>query len=81
VRVFRPPIPVEVIVNDGQIERIQGEGDIQGEVRASSGPWRVEEGWWRDAPEAREYWDVEVGNAMYRVYETSNGWKVDARYE
>ena len=81
VRVFRPPIPVDVIVHDGQIERIQGEGDIQGDVRASSGPWRVEEGWWRDAPEAREYWDVEVGNAMYRVYETEKGWKVDARYE
>ena len=81
VRVFRPPIPVEVTVNDGRIEHIQGEGDLQGDVRASSGPWRVEEGWWRDAPDAREYWDVEVGNAMYRVYETNEGWKVDARYE
>ena len=81
VRVFRPPLPVDVTLNDGQIARVDGEGDIKGDVRAASGPWRVEEGWWREAPGAREYWDVEIGNAMYRVYETREGWKVDARYE
>jgi protein ImuB len=85
VRVFRPPIPVEVITRevDGevQIERIEGEGEIAGTVRISSGPWRIEEGWWRDAPAAREYWDVEVGANVYRVYETSGGWVVDARYD
>jgi protein ImuB len=82
VRVFRPPIPVEVIVNEEkQIKHVTGEGDINGPVHVSSGPWRIEEGWWKDTPEAREYWDVEVGSSMYRVYQTSEGWRVDARYE
>ncbi|HEX9160082.1 MAG TPA: hypothetical protein VF980_00115, partial [Thermoanaerobaculia bacterium] len=64
-----------------QIERIEGEGDISGPVRLSSGPWRIEEGWWKDAPAAREYWDVEVGAAVYRVFECGAGWVVDARYD
>lgn len=86
VRVFRPPIPVEVItrVVDGEtkIERINGDGDISGPVHMSSGPWRIEEGWWRDVPAARQYWDVEVGPAVYRVYEgISGGWVIDARYD
>jgi len=76
---------VEVITRevDGevQIERIEGEGEIAGTVRISSGPWRIEEGWWKDAPAAREYWDVEVGASVYRVYQTAEGWRVDARYD
>src|SRR5688572_5029415 len=64
VRVLRPPVAVEVITrqSDGetQIASIHGEGDLTGPVRMSSGPWRVEEGWWQDAPAAREYWDVEL---------------------
>ena len=85
VRVFRPPIPVEVITRqvDGelQIAAINGEGDMSGPVRFSSGPWRIEDGWWKDAPAAREYWDIEVGAGVYRVFETEEGWRVDARYD
>jgi protein ImuB len=85
LRVFRPPIPVEVITRrvgeDLQIEHINGEGDISGPVRMSSGPWRIEDGWWKDGPAAREYWDVEVGAGVYRVFETNDGWRIDARYD
>jgi protein ImuB len=85
VRVFRPPIPVEVITrrvgDDLQIQHINGEGDISGPVRMSSGPWRIEDGWWKDGPAAREYWDVEVGAGVYRVFETNDGWRIDARYD
>jgi protein ImuB len=88
VRVFRPPIPVEVITreNDGEthIASIRGEGDLCGAVRVSSGPWRIESGWWSDAPAAREYWDVELeSGGVYRVYqgETAAQWFVDARYD
>ena len=88
VRVFRPPIPVEVITDeaDGEthISAIKGEGDLCGPVRTSSGPWRIESSWWADAPAAREYWDVELeGGGVYRVYEnaSTNGWFVDARYD
>ncbi|MGZ5450057.1 MAG: DNA polymerase Y family protein [Thermoanaerobaculia bacterium] len=86
VRVFRPPIPVEVTtkVQDGetQIASIRGEGNLSGSVRMSSGPWRVESSWWADAPAAREYWDVELDGGVYRVFEAATGgWVVDATYE
>jgi protein ImuB len=87
-RVFRPPVAVEVITreSDGEthITSINGEGDVSGAVRVSSGPWRVEDGWWTDAPAAREYWDVELERGgVYRVYQAaaSSEWFVDARYD
>jgi len=87
-RVFRPPVPVEVITRqtEGQTEitSINSPGDISGSVRISSGPWRIESGWWSDAPAAREYWDVELDRGgMYRLYQSaaSTEWFVDARYD
>ena len=87
VRTLRPPVAVEVITRnaDGetQIASIQGEGDLSGNVRVSSGPWRIESGWWSDAPAAREYWDVELERGgIYRVYQSEQSeWFVDARYD
>jgi protein ImuB len=87
-RVFRPPLPVEVITRevDGQLHlaSINGQGDLSGTIRVSSGPWRIESGWWSDAPAAREYWDVELDRGgIYRVYQSveSKEWLVDARYD
>jgi protein ImuB len=87
-RVFRPPVPVEVITRgangDLQITAINGEGDLSGSVRTFSGPWKIEAAWWTDAPAAREYWDVELERGgVYRVYqaEPSAEWFVDARYD
>jgi len=82
-RVFRPPIPVEVITREKggetQIESIRGEGDFSGSVRVASGPWKIEEGWWKAGPEAREYWDVEMEKgAIYRVFQGGSEWFVDA---
>ena len=83
VRVFRPPMPVEVIMNGEQIASVKGEGDVCGTVRTYSGPWRVESDWWTETPAAREYWDVELdGGAVYRLYQSEKReWLVDARYE
>ena len=87
-RVFRPPLPVEVITrtSDGetQIASLNGAGDLSGTVRICSGPWRMESGWWNDTPAAREYWDVELERGgIYRVYQAapSAEWYVDARYD
>jgi protein ImuB len=80
-RVFRPRVPVEVIKNNGEVE-VRGEG-IDGNVFRTSGPWLIEEGWWRGTPAAREYWDVELyGDGIYRMYrnEVESGWAADARY-
>ena len=88
VRVFRPPIAVEVTTEKSgdalQITAIRGDGDLSGSVRTSSGPWQMEAEWWKETPIAREYWDVELEKGgLYRVYEASPdaGWFVDARYE
>ncbi len=89
VRVFRPPVPVDVITRpsrldepgDIQIEALQGE--IAGQVRNCAGPWRVQEGWWSATPADRDYWDVELSfGSSYRVYreENANAWFVEAAY-
>jgi protein ImuB len=85
VRVFRPPIPVEVMTRevDGelQIAAVNGHDEISGETRMSSGPWRVQEGWWSSTPADREYWDVELlRGGVYRMYR-DGGWFIDARYD
>ena len=86
LRVFRPPLPVEVLTRDNgselQITAVNGEGDLSGNVRVASGPWRVEAGWWSDAPASREYWDVELERGgVYRLYQSGEEWFVDARYD
>ena len=88
VRVFRPPVPVEVITHviDGetQIAAIHGEGDHAGETRVSSGPWKIEEGWWAEKRNDREYWDAELmRGGIYRLYRdrVSGDWFLDARYD
>ena len=88
MRVFRPPIPVDVTTDtsgaETQITAIQGHDDLTGPVRLSSGPWQLEAEWWKDAPATREYWDVEFLNGKsYRVYrdQGAEGWFVDAGYE
>jgi protein ImuB len=56
--------------------------EIGGTVRICSGPWRIEEGWWSDRPDIREYWDVELERGgVYRVFRGGAEWFVDARYE
>ena len=92
VRVFRPPVPIEVSTRvarhdepgELQIEQIRSDGDITGPVRVCSGPWQLEQGWWTDRPHVREYWDVELTRGgIYRVYRDDivSGWFADARYD
>lgn len=88
VRVLRPPLPLEVDADGDQIRSIrtlpndQKSLEINGPVRVSSGPWRMEEGWWEGAPVEREYWDVEVaGNCVCRIFRYSASWYVDGLYD
>lgn len=80
VRVFRPPIPVEVERDHDRFIAIRSDTDINGPVRATAGPWEAEEGWWKDRPNVREYWDVELEPGVYRLYR-DEGWYVDGRYD
>jgi len=63
VRVLRPPVGLEVIVENGTVssaaksprplslKSLNGDSpSISGTVRVASGPWSLEEGWWLSAP-------------------------------
>jgi len=72
----RPPTPPSRRVEAG------AKVEIAGTVRICSGPWHIEEGWWSERPDIREYWDVELERGgVYRVFRGGKDWFVDARYE
>lgn len=98
VRTLRPPIALEVLVEPRAADReptpthvqsLASEANdkrpaITGAVRVASGPWRLEEGWWSEAPVAREYWDVELDAAgLFRIYRdvASGEWSADGVYD
>lgn len=94
VRVLRPPLEIAVEL-DGEgrprsiARRLETEEKprrpkVDGGVRIASGPWRLEEGWWSDAPADREYWDVELaGGALVRLFRDagSGRWFADGFYD
>lgn len=88
VRVLRPAVPLEVLVENERpvsVRTLSGDdAGPAGAVRVASGPWRLEEGWWLDAPATRAYWDVELsGGGLYRVYRDEAGgeWFADGVYD
>ena len=95
VRTLRPPLEVEVLTAEGpapcpepvQINPLPTDERhvrIEGPVRTAAGPWEIEEGWWREAPALRDYWDVELRNgAVCRIYRdrTSERWFADGVYD
>jgi protein ImuB len=91
IRVLRPAVPLRVALADQwpwQPLRIQASGmpwvSIHGTVHMSSGPWRMEERWWSEAPVQRDYWDVELaGRGLYRIFQDtrSGQWYADGMYD
>lgn len=90
VRVFRPPIPIEVASEqlDHRPERVRATHThglpIYGTVQLASGPWRTEDGWWTDDATEREYWDIALSDrSLYRIYydPTHHTWFADGIYD
>lgn len=58
---------------------------IQGQVRTASGPWNLEDDWWRKtASGERDYWEVELpAGALYRIFRDrgSGDWFADGVYD
>ena len=96
VRTLRPPVEVEVLTAEGEeipcpepvqitpLPTAKRNVRIEGAVRTAAGPWEIEEGWWREAPALRDYWDVELRNgAVCRIYRdrTSERWFADGVYD
>ena len=95
VRVLRPPVALEVLVEETaaapprSLAAVAREEEarrpkIEGRVRVASGPWGLEEEWWSEQPVARDYWDVELAaGGLYRIYRdrASGDWYADGIYD
>jgi len=86
IRVFRPPVELEVILSDESIRSIKSTGTLEfgGSVSVASGPWTLEEAWWSEAPVTRDYWDVELsGGGVYRIFRERESlrWFADGLYD
>lgn len=84
LRIYRPPLPALVTLDDGKPQRIVCDG-IQRQILAFAGPWRTKGDWWSETSWAREEWDVLLSSlhpkrrshsddfhgaetALYRIY-------------
>ncbi len=93
VRILRPAVAMEVLTDEEKLVSVRSlAGDtrekpaveITGPVRAASGPWTLEEGWWSGSPAVRAYWDVELeGGGLYRLFRDilSGDWFADGVYD
>ena len=92
VRVLRPPVPLTVRAAGGadpsppvSLKNLPGTRPrIQGLVRIASGPWQLEEGWWKTEGISRQYWDVEIsGGGLYRIFRNPDRdeWYADGIYD
>ncbi len=67
LRRFRPPLEATVQLRDGLPIWIAFRG-VHGRIASSAGPWHTSGDWWRPTMWDREEWDVEVLDALYRIY-------------
>jgi hypothetical protein len=89
LRLFRPPLPANVTLNDGQPVHIRcaKKKEVQGDVLWKAGPWRASGDWWERETWARDEWDIalqnETGVALYRLVHDllGGGWFVEGTYD
>ncbi|MDZ4798103.1 MAG: hypothetical protein SGI92_08070 [Bryobacteraceae bacterium] len=68
IRLFRPPIPADVVAPLGYPQRITTARGIGGNVVGYAGPWRTSGDWWRADAWARDEWDIALqSGALYRI--------------
>ncbi len=58
-RMFRPPLPANVQLEQGRPQRVSFYG-ARGEVAAASGPWRTSGDWWNEEVWYQDEWDLDV---------------------
>jgi len=90
LRIFRPPLPAKVELNDGTPTAVIANAQ-RGTVVALAGPWRTSGEWWTEHAWSREEWDVALRLktakqeefVLYRVFRdmTSSEWFVEASYD
>ena len=67
LRLFRPALEATVQMKEGVPTWIAFHG-LHGPIETASGPWRTSGDWWRPDTWDREEWDIEVLDALYRIY-------------
>ena len=67
LRLFRPPFDATVQLRNQFPTWIAFHG-VHGPIATASGPWHTSGDWWRPAMWDREEWDIEVADALYRIY-------------
>ncbi len=59
LRIYRPPLTVDVELCEGRPVRLTWEGSSRS-ILAFAGPWRTKGDWWSETAWARDEWDVEI---------------------
>ena len=67
LRRFRPVLEATVQVREGTPIWIAFHG-VHGPIATTRGPWHTSGDWWRPNMWDREEWDIEVVDALYRIY-------------
>lgn len=67
LRIFRPPLESTVQLREAVPAWIAFHG-VHGAIAAARGPWHTSGDWWRPTMWDREEWDIEVADALYRIY-------------
>jgi protein ImuB len=67
LRLLRPALEATVQLRGGAPTWIGFHG-VHGSIAAATGPWHTSGDWWRPNTWDREEWDIEVADALYRIY-------------
>jgi len=89
LRRFRPPLRVNVMLENGQPSRLNcaKKKEVQGEVLWKAGPWRSSGDWWERDAWSRDEWDLAVRNgeavSFYRLVHDllGGGWFIEGTYD
>jgi protein ImuB len=83
VRRFRPPRPLEVIMDRDGPAALRGR-ELAARVLVAAGPYRASGEWWSEEAFSRDYWDVQASDgAVYRLHQdrVDGAWFVDGYYD
>jgi len=67
LRLLRPSLEATVQIQNHIPTWIAFHG-VHGPISTASGPWHTSGDWWRPNMWDREEWDIEVADALYRIY-------------
>jgi protein ImuB len=82
IRVYRPPLPANVITQRGCPYKINARG-VSGTVAAYAGPWRTSGDWITQNAWQQDEWDIALQNGgVYRLRcLPPNRWFIDGNYD